>query len=201
MTGQVVDERVSRKKFNREVNSWRRNSADHTRRGIFLVEAEFPKAFAVFAAPHLNPPSLMFAVELDFTNYDVWPPSVRFISPFSRQPYRPGQLPPIVRIRPSGVANPLQVSVEPAVMHQTNAPDGEAFMCMPGVREYHLHPAHNGDSWLLHRGTGEGTLFQILDKLHEFGIAPIGLNWVFLPQFAVQPQLVLQPSPANRVAQ
>lgn len=197
MTGQVVDERVSRKKFDREVESWRRNSADHTRRGIFLLEAEFPRAFAVFAAPHLNPPAVMFAVELDFTNYDVWPPSVRFLNPFSRQPYRPGQLPPMVRIKQQPGSSIGLPSLEVAVMHQTNAPDGEAFMCMPGVREYHLHPAHNGDSWLLHRGTGEGTLFHILDKLHEFGIAPIGLNWAFLPQFVVQPQLVLQP-PANR---
>jgi hypothetical protein len=197
MTGQVVDERVSRKKFDREVEAWRRNSTDHTRRGIFLLEAEFPKAFVAFAAPHLNPAAVIFAVELDFTNYDVWPPSVRFLNPFSRQPYRPGQLPPMVRIKQQpGSPNGLP-SVEVAVMHQTNAPDGEAFMCMPGVREYHLHPAHNGDSWLLHRGSGEGTLFHILDKLHEFGIAPIALNWVFLPQFAVQPQLVMQP-PANR---
>jgi len=201
MSVQVVEVQVSRQKFEREIEDWRRNSADHTRRGIFLVEATFPKVFAVFAAPHHAPPSVMFAVELDFTNYDVWPPSVRFINPFSREPYRPGQLPPIVRVNPAGTAISLQVSVELAVLHQTNAPDGEAFMCMPGVREYHLHPAHDGDSWLLHRGTGAGTLFHILDKLHEFGIAPIGLNWVLQPQFAVMPQLLTQLQPVLEVQQ
>jgi len=152
----------------------------HTKRGIFLVEATFPKVFVAFATPHLSPPCLAFAVELDFTNYDVWPPSVRFLQPFSREPYRPGTLPPFVRIKPTASLNPAD-KFELAVMFQNN--EGEAFMCMPGVREYHLHPAHNGDSWLLHRGNGEGTLFHILDKLHEFGIVPLTINFAIQVQF------------------
>lgn len=184
MSTQIVDESVSRVKFDREVDSWRSNSAAHTRRGIFVLETVFPKAFAVFCAPHLTPQIVLFAVELDFTNYDVWPPSVRFLHPFTREPYRPGQLPPFVRIRETGSPSNA-VAVEQAVMHQTQAPDCEAFMCMPGVREYHQHPAHDGDSWLLHRGTGAGTLFEILDKLHEFGVSHTALNWVMMPQFAV----------------
>lgn len=180
MTSQVVEERVSRRKFDREVEAWRRQSSEHTKRGIFLVEAAFPKVFVAFAAPHLSPPCLAFAVELDFTNYDVWPPSVRFLQPFSREPYRPGTLPPFVRIKPTASLNPAD-KFELAVMFQNN--EGEAFMCMPGVREYHLHPAHNGDSWLLHRGNGEGTLFHILDKLHEFGIVPLAINFAIQVQF------------------
>ena len=190
MSTQVVEESVSRRKFDREVEAWRTNSEAHTRRGILVLETVFPKVFAVFCAPHLQPQLVLFAVELDFTNYDVWPPSVRFLKPFTREPYRPGQLPPFVRIRQTGTpANPL--AMEHAVMHQTLAPDSEAFMCMPGVREYHQHPAHDGDSWLLHRGTGAGTLFEILDKLHEFGVSQITLNWAIVPQFAVMAPQVL----------
>jgi hypothetical protein len=184
MSTQIVDESVSRMKFDREVDSWRSNSVAHTRGGIFVLETVFPKVFAVFCAPHLTPQIVLFAVELDFTNYDVWPPSVRFLHPFTREPYRPGQLPPFVRFRQTGSPSNA-VAVEHAVMHQTQAPDSEAFMCMPGVREYHRHTAHDGDSWLLHRGTGAGTLFEILDKLHEFGVSHTALNWAMVPQFAV----------------
>ena len=47
------------------------------------------------------------------------------------------------------------------------------FICIPGIREYHNHPAHTGDSWLLHRRDGEGTLGFIVDKLYEYGISGI----------------------------
>ena len=47
------------------------------------------------------------------------------------------------------------------------------FLCIRGVREYHRHPAHTGDAWLLHRGRGEGTLAAILAAIHEHGAAPI----------------------------
>lgn len=185
MSGQVVDERVSRRKFEAELERWRRQSSEHTKRGIFVLEASFPKVFAVFAAAHLVPPGVVFAVEVDFTNYDLWPPSVRFLQPFTREPFRPGQLPPFVRITPPVVAGTLP-NFQQAVMFQdmSNA-QSEAFMCMPGVREYHEHPAHNGDSWMLHRGTGEGTLFHVLDKLHEFGIAPLAINLGFQIQYRV----------------
>ncbi len=30
---------------------------------------------------------------------------------------------------------------------------GLPFLCVPGVREYHEQPIHEGDDWLLHRGS------------------------------------------------
>lgn len=48
------------------------------------------------------------------------------------------------------------------------------FLCIPGIREYHNHPSHSGDSWLLHRGVGgEGSLGFIIEKLFEYGITPM----------------------------
>jgi hypothetical protein len=44
---------------------------------------------------------------------------------------------------------------------------------VPGVREYHAHPAHTGDSWLLHRGTGEGTLHALLHIVYQYGVQPL----------------------------
>ena len=47
------------------------------------------------------------------------------------------------------------------------------FLCIPGVREYHEHPAHSGDSWLLHKGSGEGTLYFLLNTIYRYGVEPI----------------------------
>ena len=42
---------------------------------------------------------------------------------------------------------------------------GRPFFCVPGIREYHDHPQHSGDPWLLHRHTGEGSLATIADRI------------------------------------
>jgi hypothetical protein len=165
----AVDPIVSLTKFDRQVKQWREHAGEHQKRGIFLVEAAFPKAFAVLTIPQIAPAMVAFGAELDFTNYDLWPPSVRVLNPFTREPYTAQTLPAIVRARLDPVQGPV---ADPVVMFQENG-EGEAFMCMPGVREYHNHPAHSGDFWLSHRSTGAGTLFEILDKLHEFGVKPI----------------------------
>lgn len=184
-----VDPAVSRRKFDSEVGEWRKRAAEQGRRGIVLVDAEFPKASAVFALPTVRPAHLLFGVELDFTNYDVWPPSLRFVDPLSREPWPNGMNTPVnvilgaammplfIRFRPDPAGN---LTMEVPVMCQAGT--GPAFLCMRGVREYHEHPAHSGDSWLQYRGSGVGTLFYLLDKLHEFGIAHvagmrIGLNY------------------------
>lgn len=36
---------------------------------------------------------------------------------------------------------------------------------MPGIRQYHEHPQHSGDDWLLHRDNGEGSLATICDRI------------------------------------
>jgi hypothetical protein len=66
-------------------------------------------------------------------------------------------------------------------------PGTPGFLCMPGTREYHDNPAHSGDSWMLHRRTGEGRLYNLLDKVSRYGTEPIiGLH--------VEPRIVLQRS-------
>jgi hypothetical protein len=204
-----VDPAVSQQKFHSEVGAWRKRAAEHGRRGIVLVDAAFPKAFAVFALSKVRPAHLLFGVELDFTNYDVWPPSVVFADPLSREPWPNGMNTPInviaggaamplfIRFRPDP-ANPSNMTMEPTVMCQAGT--GRAFLCMRGVREYHQHPAHSGDSWLQYRGSGVGTLFYLLDKLHEFGIAhvtgmAIGLNYVCGGPPQVIPAAALAPQP------
>ena len=181
----LTDPAVSRAKFEREVAEYRRLEQDHLRRGWMLLKAEYPKAFVVFANPAMSPPAVIFGALLDFTNYDLWSPSVTLVNPFTREPYKARELPvhflrrpPAAEIPPQVMAMmeqgvPFEQLMRPTRLLVWYAPDDVPFVCLPGIREYHEHPGHSGDSWLLHRGRGEGTLFFILDQLYRYGVQPI----------------------------
>ena len=179
MPDTLVDPSVSRAKFERELAEWRRQQDVYDQRGIWLLKADFPAVFAVFAAPKLKPPSVVFGALLDFTNYDLWPVSVQLANPFTRVPYKQKELPVqfkrrVPAVTPEALAAQgimLQDGEQPmAIAHD---PADVPFICLPGIREYHDHPAHSGDSWLLHRGRGEGTLYFILDQLYKYGVEAI----------------------------
>lgn len=87
-------------------------------------------------------------------------------------------------VAPDTVATMIQQGSVPLTnLLQSNRPDDYPFICLPGVREYHDNPAHTGDSWLLHRGSGEGSLAFILEKIWVYGVDPIS---TFQLQAAVQ---------------
>lgn len=169
-----VDPAVSRAKFEREVADFRRFADAYQQKGIFLIDASFPKAFAIISAIHAKPaPMLPFGVLLDFSDYDVAPPSVQLVNPFTRAKLKASEIPykflrllPLQTNAPSGTAWAQQPLLQSFV-------DDRPFICLQGVREYHESPAHTGDSWLLHRGTGAGTLAFLLDVLSRYGAAPI----------------------------
>jgi hypothetical protein len=179
-----VDPAVSRTKFEREVAEYRKLEDDHLRRGWWMLRAEYPEIFVVFANSALKPPAVIFGALLDFTNYDLWAPSVKLVDPFTREPYKAKDLPThlkrrtlhqappeIIAMVQPGAELPQLVQDEPLM--QWYSPDSVPFLCLPGIREYHEHPAHSGDSWLLHRDRGEGKLYFILEKLYKYGVQPI----------------------------
>jgi hypothetical protein len=175
---QAVDPAVSREKFAEQVAAYRTLAREHQRRGWWLVDADFPTAFVVMAAPQLAPPAVVCGVLLDFTNYDLEAPSVRLANPFTREPYRARELPTILKRKrvnklALGPGAPVAEQVVHVPLMQAHQPDDVPFLCIPGVREYHSHPAHTGDSWLAHRGRGAGTLYHILNVIHQYGIEPI----------------------------
>lgn len=179
MTETLVDPAVSRAKFERELSDFRKIESDHRRKGVFVVAATFPIVEVLFAAPHVKPHPVLFAAKIDFTNYDLWPPSVRFIDPFTGELVRRSQLPPFLRIVPQE-GQPGAMAPQSLVQAFQ---DEEPFVCMQGVREYHDNPAHTGDLWLLHRGSGLGTLFYLLDKLHAYGVSTLaGYQFQLVPQ-------------------
>lgn len=173
----MVDPAVSRAKFEREVARYRELEEEHTRRGWFLTKAEYPEVFVVFGAPQLRPPALVFGVLIDFTDYDLWPPSVKLVDPFTREPYKNKDLPYRLLRQPampndSALAGQIQF-VQPQDLMVAHDPEDVPFLCIPGVREYHEHPAHSGDPWLLHKDSGEGALYFLLEKIYKYGVQPI----------------------------
>lgn len=168
-----VDPAVSRAKFEREVADFRRFADAFQQRGIFLIDASFPKAFAIILAIYAKPaPMLPFGVVLDFSDYDVAPPSVQLVNPFTRAKLKGSEIPyKFLRLLPPPAgAPPGTASAQPLLQSFV---DDRPFICLQGIREYHESPAHTGDSWFLHRGTGAGTLAFLLDVLSRYGAAPI----------------------------
>jgi hypothetical protein len=162
--GAPLDTAVARAKFEEQIRLYRAEECSYHARGCWLLHAEFPRTIFAFAHPILKPTAVLFGAEIDFSNYDLWPLSVRFVQPFTRVPYKPVELPTrLARAEPTG-ALPLI---------QFHTAEDTPFLCLAGVREYHQHPAHTGDSWFLHRGTGKGTLPQILNVLLRYGVESV----------------------------
>jgi len=201
-----VDPAVSQAKFDREVAEFRGQQTAHHKRGIWLLDATFPDVFLVLmATAFLTIPKdvrdrryircgrfplsfgtlggvsvvpAVFAVVINFENYDVEPPSVRFVHPVTREPLRAMDLPhPMQRIkRAKGPDGKLatgpngEAMFEDQPLLQAEDLQRPAFLCLQGVREYHAHPGHTGDSWWLHRGTGVGRLAYLANILATYGI-------------------------------
>lgn len=159
-----VDPAVTRAKFDRELLDFERLSATYQRRGIWLLERNFPLVLVAFVALNAKPtPLVPFGALIDFTNYDVAPLSVRFVHVATKQPLKASELPPFLRLRADRQGEQLIQAFE----------DERPFICLRGVREYHDSPAHSGDSWFLHRGSGVGKLAHVVDILARYGSEPV----------------------------
>ena len=177
----LVDPQVSAAKFEAEVSAFQALRQEHSRRGIWLLRADYPTAVVLFASPRILPLRVLaFAAVVDFRNYDLWAPSVRIVDPLTEVPYRGADLPQQAYLwRRTGktVAGTGGQAAEVGRFMVWQEPDEIPFLCHAGVREYHAHPAHTGDSWLLHRGGTEGTLARIVELLFQYGSAGmVGLN-------------------------
>ncbi len=172
-----VDPAVSRRKFDAEVENLHQQRDHYLKRGIWVLKVEFPTILVAFAKP-LKPAAVVFGALLDFTDYDLQPPSVTLVDPFTSRPLQTSEMmTTFMRLIPPTESNHSPTITQLLQSHSDNRP----FICLPGIREYHDHPAHTGDSWLLHRGSPEGTLHFLLEKLHHYGTAGIlnyGMNLV-----------------------
>lgn len=182
MSAQYTDAEVSRTKFDREIAEFQALGDQYLKRGWLLARAQFPHVLVLLAAPQVKPTAIVMGVSFDYTNYDAAAPSVRLVQPFSEEPYKFSELPtqlmralPEQQIALPGIqegAPQLNIQQQQPLM-QAHAPDEIPFLCLAGVREYHEHPAHSGDVWELHRGTGAGRLVRLLEVISRYGIEPI----------------------------
>jgi hypothetical protein len=164
-TVQFTDPVVTRHKYIAELQKFQ-DASDHYRQlGILLTKEVYPDLFFAFAVPSLQPAALLFGVRINFINYDAVPLSVKFIHPLTFEPLLYPAMPSRFKRRVEGQ--------QPQDLLQPGKGD-DPFICIPGVREFHDHPFHTGESWFLIRAASrEGTLCFILDNLYTYGISAI----------------------------
>lgn len=194
---QFVDKRVTQTKFNKQVSNFERHSSSYRKEGIICLRIEFPFfEFALFgkkghfqfnlppfnvngnvilAEPlsvTTNAPFLLFAIRVDYSNFDALPPSLRIIDPITSDLTR------VVGFQP--IITPAQQDESNLVHHQFRVQNqslllednrGRLFICLRGLREYHSHPDHSGDPWLLYRNSGKGDILHVLDQLQLYAIS------------------------------
>lgn len=166
----LLDPAVSRRKFDRELSVLRERRDILESRGIFLLNSSaYPVLDFAFVPKHplkavipvnqqgglFLPPGARAAVDIpslagiafkahfDLTSYDLVPPSLEF-----RDLWTDGVLQYNVMFRalqydPHRKAHVVLLDDHPI----THKP----FLCVRGIREYHEHPQHSGDQWLLYR--------------------------------------------------
>jgi hypothetical protein len=187
----LVDPTISRAKLARELAQWETNLAARDRGWILLsheeagptVEVAFLTRIAISTGG--GPlPVVACAIRLLYDNYDLWPPSLTFIDAVSRQPMRPH-----VRAFLGTPEGPRDVLIDAHPL------TGQPFLCLPGIREYHNHPQHTGDDWLLHRSTGSGSLVNVCERVWRLmSRNVVGLNFSMqaLPTWPLKAQIAVQ---------
>lgn len=153
----LVPASVSHAKLQEQLDQWHVNAQLYRRRGWLLLGVDGLTVDVAFLARAAVGDQLLpivtAAIRLRYDNYDLWPPSLTFIEPWTGQPATPP------------VAAPEEVNGQPRNVLLGRPGTGEPFLCMPGIREYHEHPQHTGDDWLLHRGEGAGRLAVVCDRV------------------------------------
>jgi hypothetical protein len=215
-----TDPAVVRRKVERELREYVER-IDHFRaRGIWVLEYFFPELLVVFMTTKVPPfPVAPFGVVLNLSNYDVEPPSIRFVNPLTRAPLKASEVPfpfprfevvgnvpqptPAVEAAVEGVPGQAAPPAQPVpqqvqlrhignLVQAWGPSDDRPFICLPGVREYHDNPGHTGDPWWLHRASGAGRIVRLLDLLAKYGTEQMG-EMVYHVQYQQFHQFQVQP--------
>lgn len=148
------------------------------KQGIWILRSEYPIVFVAILTPQPVPafPAVLAAVHIDFTDYDVRPPSVRFVDPFTERYLTAAEIRwPFFKaneVVQGSADNPIKAMQQVSYVQSFN--HERPFLCVPGVREYHDCSGHSGDSWFLHRGTKPNVLVHLLTMLQRYGSGAVG---------------------------
>ena len=193
-----TDPEVTRLKFGQEVHRLNEQQSTLQSRGIFVVGAPTYPSIDLLFLPHhflqvavparqsgtillpqgamaqLDVPSLAaraFKAHFDLTDYDIQPPSLEFRDVWTDEPLKYETMFRALEFEEHRKTQLVLLPEHPKT--------GRPFLCLRGVREYHEHPQHSGDDWLLYR-KGMG-LFSIAMSLWRVSLD------------LVHPRLVIQP--------
>jgi len=182
-----VDPEVNRLKFDREVGVLVNQRPTLESRGIVMLSStSYPYVDLLFVPRHpmqagvpmtqagsillpqvqlmmVQVPSLAgsaFKAHLDLTDYDLRAPSLEL-----RDPWNDNLLPYPTMFRALEFEADRKVHV---VLLDDHPSTHKPFLCIRGIREYHEHPQHSGDDWLLYRG--EMNLFSIAMSIWRVSI-------------------------------
>jgi hypothetical protein len=156
----LIDPKISRIKFEKEIESLMLIKHILRKKGWIIECVEFPIVRVTFLTAKVQPPIAQVTVELNYANYNILPPSVKFLNPVTFDPIIITGLQIV-----DGNSNNIVLQPHPKTKL--------AFFCMAGVQEYHSHPQHDGDSWDIYRYSEKDSLFYILDKIWLYCISII----------------------------
>lgn len=183
---ELVPRAVSRAKLHAELQQWQDNAQVYRRRGWLLLGVRDLTVDVGFitnvAVGDLALPVMTASARLSYDNYDLWPPSLTFIDPRTGEPAAPP------------VGAPDTVDGETRNVLLAHPDNGAPFLCLAGIREYHIHPQHTGDDWLLHRNDGDGRLAVICDRVWRRmarNVLGLTVNMQSLPKWGTQLQVGL----------
>jgi hypothetical protein len=124
-----------------------------------------------------------FGVRVMMDDYDQRAPSVTFRDPWTWELLPSNALPIGYTIDEGGKSQPVRLDGHPTTQ--------QPFLCLRGTREYHEHPQHSGDSWMLYRGN-KG-LFDLLTLVWLTCVQQVRAHILLQPQ--VPGELRWEPQP------
>lgn len=192
---QFVDPEVAKVKFEIQWNLFENREQEYRDQGIVCIKKAFPFLEFAFLSPSLKlsindrkrpqenivfqaaTPWVPMALRFDYTNFDILPPSIRLIDPISRKEVFTSILKMEIYPNQQNLsklpAPRFKVKPQPILLPDL---DGRLFICLPGIREYHQHLQHDGDSWFLYRNNDNGKLTNLLDKIFLYSVTNYHVN-------------------------
>jgi hypothetical protein len=170
-----VEPAVSRTKFDAEVRHLHEQAVSLRRWGCWVQRTDYPEVDIVFVprAPlrisfsvqlaggviiHSQPvfaharevelaplANRALGVRVLMDDYDQRAPSVTFRDPWTWELLPYNELSRAILVDEKGTSRVVLLDSHPATK--------QPFLCLRGTREYHEHPQHSGDDWMLVRGS------------------------------------------------
>jgi len=182
-----LDPAVNQLKFDRELARLREQRLELEHRGILLLGSTiFPYIDLLFLPRHslravipvtqqgalflpegaraaIEVPSLSsssFKARFDLSNYDLDAPGLEFRDPWTDLPLQYNMMFRAFQFDQNRKGHLVLLDDHPT----THKP----FLCLRGIREYHQHPQHSGDEWLLYRDSMN--MFSIVMQLWRVAV-------------------------------